>query len=228
VNELVTILFPRVSAQRQRTNEQDLRSRVEEVMAAMKSLEDLFVDKLKDIHDAEKRITKALPKMIKAASSPELAEAFEEHLQVTEQQIERLEQIFQNLGKTPARKTCHGMMGILEEGGETMEQQAPEAVMDAALISSAQEVEHYEIGAYGCLKAWADLLGRKEDAKLLQETLEEEEETDQKLTQLAKSINSQAMNAGGEEQEEDEEQMATASRRTGNGSMSSSKKSSRR
>lgn len=197
-------------------------------MASMKSLEDLFVDKLKDIHDAEKRITKALPKMIKAASSPELSEAFEEHLQVTEQQIERLEQIFENLGKTPARKTCHGMMGILEEGTETMEKEAPEAVMDAALISSAQEVEHYEIGAYGCLKAWADLLGHKEEARMLQQTLEEEEETDQKLTQLASTINTQAMNEDGEEPEEDGEQMAAVSRRSGNSSMSSGKKSSRR
>ena len=199
-------------------------------MAAMKSLEDLFVDKLKDIHDAEKRITKALPKMIKTASSPELSEAFEEHLRVTEQQIERLEQIFENLGKTPARKTCHGMMGILEEGVETMGNEAPEAVMDAALIASAQEVEHYEIGAYGCLKAWADLLGHKDEAKLLQQTLKEEEETDQKLTQLASTINAEAMSEGGEEpEEEDEEQMATVHRRSGNSSTSSTgKKTSRR
>lgn len=196
-------------------------------MAGMKSLEELFVDKLKDIHDAEKRITRALPKMIKAASSPELSEAFEEHLQVTEQQIERLDQIFENLGKTAGRKPCHGMMGILEEGSETMEKDAPDSVMDAALIASAQEVEHYEIGAYGCLKTWADLLGRKEEAKLLQETLEEEEETDAKLTQLASTINQQAMNEGGEEQ--DEEEMITVGRRSGNGSLSSAgRKSTRR
>lgn len=196
-------------------------------MAAMKSLEDLFVDKLKDIHDAEKRITRALPKMIKAANSPELSEAFEEHLQVTEQQIERLDQIFQSLGKTPGRKPCHGMMGILEEGTETMEKEGPESVMDAALIASAQEVEHYEIGAYGCLKTWADVLGHKEEAKLLQQSLEEEEETDEKLTQIASTINSQAMSEGGGEQ--DDEEMVTVSRRSGNGSMSSSgKKSGRR
>lgn len=198
-------------------------------MAGMKSLEDLFVDKLKDIHDAEKRISRALPKMIKAAASPELSEAFEEHLQVTEQQIERLEQIFQNMGKTAGRKPCHGMMGILEEGSETMEKEAPDAVMDAALISSAQEVEHYEIGAYGCLKTWADVLGRREEAKLLQQTLEEEEEADDKLTQLAMTINSQANRESGSEESDEEDQMVTVGRRGGNGSTASNgRKSSRR
>jgi ferritin-like metal-binding protein YciE len=196
---------------------------------AMKSLEDLFLDKLKDIHDAERRITRALPRMIRAATSPELSEAFEEHLQVTEQQIERLDQIFERLGKSPGRKPCHGMMGILEEGSETLEEKdAPESVMDAALIAGAQEVEHYEIAAYGCLETWAKVLGRNEEARLLKESLKEEEETDQKLTRLASTINSQAMSEGDESEEEQE--MASVGRRGGNGSTSSSggRKSRRR
>jgi len=112
---------------------------------SIKNLEDLFVDKLKDIYDAERRITKALPKMVKSATSEELRSAFEEHLRQTEGQIERLDQIFEDLGMTPGRKPCHGMMGLLEEGRELMEEEAPSSVMDAGLISSAQEVEHYEI-----------------------------------------------------------------------------------
>lgn len=184
---------------------------------AMKSLEDLFVDKLKDIHDAEKRITKALPKMIKAASSEELSSAFQEHLHQTETQIQRLEQIFKEMGKAPGRKTCHGMMGILEEGAETLKEEAPDPVMDAALISGAQEVEHYEIGAYGCLRTWAELLGKRDAAKLLETTLKEEEETDKALTKLASSINRDALEV------DDDQDMAVVGRRTGNGARSSSR-----
>ena len=157
---------------------------------AMQTLEQLFVDKLKDIHDAERRITRALPKMIKAASSDQLSAAFEEHLQVTEKQIARLDSILETLGESPGRKTCHGMMGILEEGQAVLTNtKAPESVMDAALIAGAQEVEHYEISAYGCLRTWAEVLGNREAARPLQQSLEEEEETDERLTQLASSIN---------------------------------------
>jgi ferritin-like metal-binding protein YciE len=173
-------------------------------MATMRGLEDLFVDKLKDIYDAEKRITRALPKMARTASSEELSAAFEEHLQQTEGQIERLDRIFESLGKSPGRKPCHGMMGILEEGQELMGEDADESVMDAGLIASAQEVEHYEIGAYGTLRAWAQVLGREEEANLLQESLQEEEQTDEKLNQLAETINAQAA-SGDEEGEESEE-----------------------
>jgi len=185
----------------------------------MQSLEDLFFDKLKDIYDAERRITRALPKMAKTANSRELQAAFEEHLEQTERQIDRLDRIFESLGKPPRRKPCHGMMGILEEGQETMEHEAPEAVMDAALISGAQEVEHYEIGAYGCLMTWAEVLGRREDARLLEETLREEEQTDKKLSQLATSINARA--AERRDQEQDEEMVGTGARSgrgKGNGS----------
>ncbi len=171
---------------------------------AMQSLEELFVDKLKDIHDAEKRITRALPKMAKAAASPELAAAFEEHLLVTEKQIERLDRIFEACEISSSRKTCHGMKGILEEGEELLSKERNEAqksVLDAALIAAAQEVERYEIGAYGCLKAWAEIMGWSEEARLLSQSLDEEELTDEKLSELALAINPQAMEAGHPESE---------------------------
>jgi ferritin-like metal-binding protein YciE len=188
---------------------------------SIKNLEDLFVDKLKDIYDAERRITKALPKMAKSATSEELRSAFEEHLRQTEGQIERLDQIFEDLGMTPGRKPCHGMMGLLEEGRELMEEEAPSSVMDAGLISSAQEVEHYEIGSYGTLKAWADLLGKKTEAKLLQQTLEEEEAADEKLTAIAGTINAQALDG------EDEDEGMVAVGRTKSGASGSKKSRSR-
>jgi ferritin-like metal-binding protein YciE len=186
---------------------------------AMQSLEDLFVDKLKDVHDAEKRITRALPKLIRAASSEELSNAFEKHLQETERQVDRLEQIFGELGKTPGRKTCHGIMGILEEGEEVMDKDAPEAVMDAALIAAAQEVEHYEISAYGCLKTWAEVLGKQDLANLLRETLQEEEKTDATLSRLASTINAQARDGA---ESEHHASVLVPARRGGNGSTRSS------
>jgi ferritin-like metal-binding protein YciE len=189
----------------------------------MQSLEELFIDKLKDVYDSERRITRALPKMIKHASSAELVMAFEEHLQQTQGQIRRLDQIFKRIGTTPGRKTCHGMMGILEEGEELMEKKIPKPVMDAALIGGAQEVEHYEIAGYGCLKTWAELLGKHDEAKLLQETLEEEEDTDRKLTQLATSINAHA-----EEVDETEAEDAAMTRRPARRATPSSGARSRR
>jgi len=182
----------------------------------VKAMEDLFVEKLRDIHDAERRILRALPKMVKAASSEELSSAFEEHLQQTEGHVTRLEQIFDTLGKPPTRKSCHGMMGILEEGEETMGKDVPEAVLDAALIAAAQEVEHYEIGAYGTLRTWAELMGQEQIARLLQETLQEEEETDEKLTQLAEPINAQALEQS-MSQEQGEEETVGAGRRSSSG-----------
>ena len=190
----------------------------------MKNLEDLFIDELKDIYDAEKRITKALPKMAKAASSEELSAAFEEHLQQTEEQINRLDRIFDSMDKAPGRKTCEAMVGLLEEGKNLMEEDAPEHVMDAALISAAQKVEHYEIASYGCLRDWAKLLGNDEAAKLLQQTLDEEGETDEKLSQIAQSLNVEAA----EEGEEDEEVTAGAgARRTSGGSTSGNRTGNR-
>ena len=194
-------------------------------MSNLQSLEELFVDKLKDVYDAEKRITKALPKMVKNASSEELSAAFQEHLEQTQGHIERLDRIFENLGVTPGRKVCHGMMGLLEEGKELMEQDGAAPVMDAAMIGAAQSVEHYEIASYGCLKTWAELLDKNEEAGLLKETLAEEEETDRKLTEIAKGINDVARETEGDEDEsEDEEQMVAV--RSGNGRSGGSSNSS--
>jgi len=162
---------------------------------SMQNLEELMVDKLKDVHDAERRITHALPKMIKAASSEELSTAFQDHLKVTEEHIARLESILETLGKAPGRKTCYGMKGLLEEGQELMEKEAPESVKDAGLIAAAQAVEHYEMAAYGCLKTWAELLNLRDEAEMLDQTLHEEKEADEKLTELASSLNAQAVEA---------------------------------
>ena len=173
---------------------------------ALKNLEDLFVDELKDIYDAEKRLTKALPKMARKASNEELSSAFEEHLQQTEDHISRLDSIFESLDKAPGRKVCDAMVGLLEEGQKKMEEEGPENVMDAGLIGSAQKVEHYEIAAYGTLRDWANLLGNHEAARLLQQTLDEEGDADKRLTEIAQSLNLEAM-------EEEEEPVTTGSRR---------------
>ncbi len=159
----------------------------------IKSLSDLFLDELKDVYDAEHQLIKALPKMAKAANSDKLRAAFEAHLQETEEQIKRLEQVFEIIDKKPTRKSCKAMKGLVEEGQEMMKEDMDPEVKDAALISSAQRVEHYEIAAYGCLRTWADLLGMKDAKKLLQTTLDEEGKTDEKLTKLAEtSINVKA------------------------------------
>ena len=165
---------------------------------AMHTLEEFFVDRLKDIYDAEKRIVRALPKLVKAATSPELASAFEAHLRQTEGHVERLEEIFESLGRQPGRKACHGIMGILEEGEEMLQKEAAGSVRDAGLIAAAQDVEHYEMCSYGCLRTWAELLGHEEEARILQETLNEEGEADKKLTALAQTINRDALEESGE------------------------------
>jgi len=153
------------------------------------NLQDLFVHELRDIYDAEKRMTRALPKMAKHASSDRLRAAFEKHLKVTEKQIERLERVF-DMAKTAARgKKCEGMVGLLEEGAELMEQKGAPAPLDAALIGAAQTVEHYEIAVYGTLVAYAQKMGMTQAARLLQQTLDEEKQTDEDLTKLASSIN---------------------------------------
>jgi len=170
----------------------------------LNSLKDLYTDVLKDTYSAETQITKALPRMAKAATSPELRAAFEEHLDETKNQITRLEQIAESAGITLKGKRCKGMEGLLEEGKEVLEQDGEPAVIDAALIASAQRVEHYEMAAYGCLRTYAQLLGMDEAAQLLQQTLEEEEATDEKLTQLGESgINEAAVAAGAEMEEEE-------------------------
>jgi ferritin-like metal-binding protein YciE len=162
---------------------------------SVKSIEQLLIEELKDIYSAEKQITKALPKLAKAASSPELRAAFESHLQETIGQVERLDQIFETLGKSGRGKVCHGMQGVLEEGSEVMDEMEKGDVRDAALISAAQRVEHYEMAAYGCVREYANLLGQKDVASLLEQTLEEEKAADAKLGKIAKQVNSVAMKA---------------------------------
>ena len=155
------------------------------------TVEKLLVDELKDLYSAENQITKALPKMAKAASTGELKTAFETHLKETEGQIKRLDRVFEILGKTATGKSCKGMKGLLEEGAEVMEETEGE-VRDAAMISAAQKVEHYEMAGYGTVRTYAELLGKNEIAHLLQQTLEEEGETNKKLTQIAGKVNKQA------------------------------------
>jgi ferritin-like metal-binding protein YciE len=169
-------------------------------------LKDLYIDKLKDIYSAENQLVKALPKMAKAASSDELRQGFEEHLEQTKEHVQRLEKIFQALGESPKGKKCKGMEGLVAEGAEVMEEDFEGSLMDAALIGAAQRVEHYEIAAYGTVCAFAEELGETEQSSLLTETLEEEKETDEKLTQLAEQINAEANEAGGDGEEVDEEE----------------------
>jgi ferritin-like metal-binding protein YciE len=158
-----------------------------------KTLEDLFHDTLKDIYFAEKKILSTLPKMAKAAQNEELRAAFEKHRSETEGQVQRLEQVFAIIEKKPQAQTCAAIVGITDEGAEIMEEYKGSPALDAGLLAAAQAVEHYEISRYGTLKAWADELGLDDAAQLLEETLEEEEATDEALTEIAKSaINQQA------------------------------------
>ena len=175
-------------------------------------LRELYIEELKDLYNAENQLVKALPKMAKAASSDELRQGFEDHLEQTKGHVQRLEQIFQALGESPKGKKCKAMEGLVEEGSEVMHEDFEGALMDAAIIGAAQRVEHYEIAAYGTVCAFAEELGETEQNSLLNETLQEEKETDEKLTQLAQQINAQANE--GEEQEESEEE-ATASKKRG-------------
>jgi ferritin-like metal-binding protein YciE len=169
----------------------------------IQSLHDLWVDELKDLYNAEKQIIAALPKMAKAASSDDLQEAFEEHLEQTRGHVERLEKIFEIIDVEAKGKKCKGLEGIIAEGKEMMDMDLPESVGDAALIGAAQRVEHYEMAAYGTARAYAELLGQTEAARLLEETLEEEKQTDQRLTQLAEEINPEA-ERGDEDEDETE------------------------
>ena len=154
---------------------------------AEKQLDDLFLDTLKDIYYAERQILKALPKMAKAAMSPDLKAGFEQHLAETEVQVERLQQVFELLGERAKGERCPGILGIIEEGKEIMDEYKGTQALDAGLVSAAQAVEHYEIARYGTLATWAKQLGHKDVLNLLLETLKEEEATDQKLTSLAKT-----------------------------------------
>jgi ferritin-like metal-binding protein YciE len=179
---------------------------------ALNSLHDLYVNELKDLYSAENQLLKALPKMAKAADSEELRAAFEEHLEVTKAQVERLDKIFQELDSSPTGKKCKAMEGLIEEGDEVMEEGGEPAVLDAALIAAAQRVEHYEIAGYGCVRTFARLLDYKEAAALLQETLDEEADADRKLTELAEAVINVEAESEGEAEEEEEERTPKPSR----------------
>ncbi len=181
---------------------------------SLDSLHNLYVDELKDLYNAENQLLKALPRMAKAATAPELKEAFTEHLEVTRKQVERLEQIFSSLGVSPKGKKCKAMEGLIEEGKEIMEEDGDPAVIDAALIAAAQRVEHYEMAGYGCVRTFANLLGEEDAVALLQETLDEEGEADKKLTELAETIiNVKAEDASEDEEEEEARPTKKAAKR---------------
>lgn len=171
------------------------------------SLRDLYIEELRDVYDAENQLLKALPKMAKAATHEDLKAAFEQHLEQTEEHVRRLEEVFQALDEKPKAKKCEAMKGLLEEGKQVMEENAgSEDVLDAGLIAAAQKVEHYEIATYGTLRTWAEQLGFDDQADLLEETLDEEKDTDENLSELAMScINIEAAEEGGEEEETEEE-----------------------
>jgi ferritin-like metal-binding protein YciE len=175
------------------------------------SLHELYLEELKDLYDAENQIIKALPKMVDAASSEELQNALTEHLEVTRGQAKRLEQIFQNMGEKLKAEKCKGMEGLIKEGSDIVSEDMNEDVKDAAIISAAQRIEHYEMAGYGTVRTWANLLGESEAEELLQQTLDEEKEADEKLNELAEEINVQA--ESGEGEEEEAEQRATTQRR---------------
>lgn len=169
------------------------------------SLKTLLEEELKDIYSAEKQLVKALPKMAKKATSEDLRAAIEEHLEVTQGHVERLEEVFETLGKTAKAKTCKAMQGLIEEATEIMEEDADDAVMDAGIIAAAQKVEHYEIASYGAVRTWARLVGENEAAELLQETLDEEGEADKKLTELAENFVNPEADSGDGDDDDDEE-----------------------
>ncbi len=185
------------------------------------SIRELYINELKDLYNAETQLVKALPKMAKAASNKELQQAFEEHLRQTSEQVSRLEQIFEMLEEKPTGKKCLGMEGLIKEAAETMREKYEDSVMDAALIGAAQRVEHYEIAGYGTVREFAQLLGEEEHVPLIEETLEEEKQTDDKLTELAKDINSQAQSMEGESEEPEEQQTVARGPKARSGKNSS-------
>jgi ferritin-like metal-binding protein YciE len=207
-------------------------------MAETGTLHDAFVDELRDTYDAERQLTKALAKLAKAATAPELQEAFTSHLEETQAQVQRLEQVFETLEERARGKHCEGIAGIIEEGKAIMEEDFDDTTRDACLIAAGQRAEHYEMAAYGTLVAWARVLGHEEAADLLQQTLDEEKAADEKLSALAEGgINQSAADAGesedeGDENEEDEGATSAGARSTGAtkraGAASASRAGSRR
>jgi ferritin-like metal-binding protein YciE len=168
------------------------------------TLKQLYVEELRDLYSAENQLLKALPKMAKGASSAELKQVLEDHFEQTKEHVERLDEIFHRLGEKPMGKTGKAMKGLIEEGSEILEKEGEESVIDAGLIAAAQRVEHYEIAAYGTVRTFANLLGEEEAAELLQQTLDEEGETDKHLSELAEEI----VNPGALSEDEEEEEEA--------------------
>lgn len=189
-------------------------------MAEMNTLRDSLVDEIKDLFNAEKQLTKALPKLAKNATNPDLRAALESHLAETHEQIARLEQIFELLDETARGKHCAGMAGIIEEGNDMLEEDAEDAVKDACIIAAGQRAEHYEMAAYGTSLAWANALGLEEVAALLQATLDEEKAADKKLSTLAEAGINEAATAGADEDEENEDMAAVAPSRSAAGATS--------
>ncbi|MEO8131256.1 MAG: ferritin-like domain-containing protein [Bryobacteraceae bacterium] len=171
----------------------------------IESLEELFVEELKDLYHAEKQLVKALPKMVKAATSDELRTAFADHLEQTKTHVQRLEQVFESMDEKAKTKTCKGMQGLIEEGQETMSEDAIESMADLGLIAAAQKVEHYEISGYGTMRTFAGILGNQEAVRLLSETLKEEEAADKLLTRISESLLQESGTMSREEEEEEEE-----------------------
>ena len=165
------------------------------------SLRELYIDELRDLYSAETQLVKALPKMAKGAANDQLRSAFEEHLRETSEHVSRLEQIFEQLGEKASGKKCLGMEGLVKEGAETLKEEYGDNLKDATIIGAAQRVEHYEMAGYGTVRAFAELLGENEHVSLLEQTLEEEKQADQKLTELAEDINPRA--AEGDEEGKD-------------------------
>lgn len=183
---------------RERRGRTSARARTRSRAPRVQSLRDLFLEEMKDLYSAEQQLTKSLPKMADAASSPDLKQAFKDHLEQTQGHIERLERIFEAAGITGKGKKCEGMEGLLKEGAEMAGVKANPELRDAALIGAAQRVEHYEIAAYGTVRTFAERLGERDAAKLLQNTLNEEGDTDKKLTKIAAHINVQAEEESGD------------------------------
>jgi ferritin-like metal-binding protein YciE len=198
-------------------------------MADAGTLHDAFVEELRDTYDAEKQLTKALPKMAKAASSPDLRAAFESHLEETRGHVDRLEQVFESIDESVKGKHCEGIAGIIEEGKSIMEEDFDDSTMDAALIAAGQRAEHYEMAAYGTLVAWARGMGHDDAADLLQETLDEEKAADEKLTSLAEGgINQEAADAAHGSEEDEAEDLAPArGRRSGSSTVMTKRKARR-
>jgi ferritin-like metal-binding protein YciE len=177
------------------------------------SLRDLYIDELRDLYSAETQLIKALPKMAKASSNDQLRQGFEEHLRQTSEHVSRLEQIFEELGEKASGKKCHGMDGLVKEGSEIIKEDFSAEVKDAGIIGAAQRVEHYEIAAYGTVRTFAELLGESEAVSLLEETLNEEKQTNERLTQLAEEINPLAVGEDGQMIETSRESSRTRSKR---------------